>query len=65
MSDLAVATGREDLVDQQLCVALLELMHGMGGIDGFRIPGVFGPEVPVPAQAPNHRRLLAYAGRRL
>jgi uncharacterized protein (TIGR03086 family) len=64
-ADLAVATGHEELLDQQLCQALLDLMHGMGGIDPFRVPDVFGPETTAPASASAHQRLLAYVGRRL
>jgi uncharacterized protein (TIGR03086 family) len=61
--DLAVATGQQALVDQELCADLLSVMRGMGGFDAYRIPGVFGPEVqPAPGAAP-HARLLAYLGR--
>ncbi|XVQ88406.1 TIGR03086 family metal-binding protein [Microbispora siamensis] len=61
--DLAVATGQEDRGDERLCEELLAMMRGMGGIDAYRLPGVFGPEVAMPAEAPAHRRLLAYLGR--
>ncbi|WP_327044733.1 TIGR03086 family metal-binding protein [Microbispora sp. NBC_01189] len=61
--DLAVATGQEDRVDEPLCEELLATMRGMGGIDAYRLPGVFGPEAEAPAGAPAHRRLLAYLGR--
>ncbi len=37
--------------------------HAMGGIDGFRVPGMFGSEVACPGAAPAHVRLLAYVGR--
>lgn len=60
--DVAVATGQEDEVDQALAERLLALMAGMG-IDGFRTPGIFGPERPARADAPAHRRLLAFLGR--
>src|SRR3954454_9151329 len=60
--DVAVATGQEDAVDQVQAERLLALMAGMG-IDGFRAPGIFGPERPAPAGAPAHRRLLAFLGR--
>jgi uncharacterized protein (TIGR03086 family) len=63
--DLAVATGQEDRVDEQLCEELLAMMQGMGGIDAYRLPGVFGPALPAPDNAPTHRRLLAYLGRNL
>jgi uncharacterized protein (TIGR03086 family) len=62
-ADLAVATGREAALDEDLCEELLATMHGMGGIDAYRMPGVFGPEAPAPAGALPHRRLLAYLGR--
>ena len=64
-ADLAVATGREDLVDQRQYEDLLRLMRDMGGVDSYRLPGVFDAEVVAPADAPAHRRLLAYLGRRL
>lgn len=54
---------REDLVDQELCEELLATMDQLGGIDAYRVPGVFGPEVAVPRAAPAHRRLLGYLGR--
>jgi uncharacterized protein (TIGR03086 family) len=63
--DLAVTTGREDHISEQLCEELLAMMAGMGGIDAYRLPGVFGPEVPAVDGAPAHRRLLAYLGRSL
>jgi uncharacterized protein (TIGR03086 family) len=62
--DVAVATGQEDRVDAGQASSLHDLMLGMG-IDSFRVPGVFGLAVPVPADAPAHRRLLAFLGRRL
>ena len=62
--DVAVATGQEHRVDAVQATALHNLMLGMG-MDSFRVPGVFGPAVPVPAEAPAHRRLLAFLGRRL
>jgi hypothetical protein len=33
------------------------------GVDGFRAPGIFGPEQPVPADAPAYQQLLAFLGR--
>jgi uncharacterized protein (TIGR03086 family) len=60
--DVAVATGQEEAVDQAQAERLLALMAGMG-VDGFRVPGIFGPECPAPADAPAHRRLLAFLGR--
>ena len=61
--DIAVATDREDLVDQHLCAALLHTMEAMGGVDPYRVPGVFGPAAPVPQDEPPHRQLLGYLGR--
>ncbi|GAA2394758.1 TIGR03086 family metal-binding protein [Dactylosporangium salmoneum] len=63
-ADLAVVGGREDLVDQRLCEGLLATMRSMD-MTPFRRPGMFGPERPAPADAPAHRRLLAYLGREL
>jgi uncharacterized protein (TIGR03086 family) len=63
--DVAVATGQEHLVDEAACERLLAGMAGMGGVDAFRAPGVFGPEVPSPDGAQPHERLLAYLGRRV
>jgi uncharacterized protein (TIGR03086 family) len=62
--DVAVATGQEDAVDEQQAAALLDLMQGMG-VDAFRVPGVFGPELPTSESAPAHARLLAFLGRDL
>ncbi len=62
-TDVAVAIDREDLIDQDACAALLAAMEAMGGVDPYRMPGVFGPAVPVPAHEPPHRQLLGYLGR--
>lgn len=62
--DLAVAVGREDLVDEAQAAWLLGLMQQMG-TEAFRVPGIFGPAVAAaPDEAP-HRQLLAYLGREL
>ena len=63
--DLAVATRQLHLVDEQLCEEVLALVTGMGGVDLYRVPTVFGPEVPVHPEAPAHARLAAYLGRHL
>lgn len=63
-ADLATATDLEHLVDQKLCAELLATMRTMG-MDAYRVPGMFGPEVTSPHDAPTHRRLLAYLGRDL
>jgi uncharacterized protein (TIGR03086 family) len=61
--DLACATGQEHLLDEQQCAGLLQAMHAMGGVDGYRMPGVFGPAVTVGSDAPPHVQLSAYLGR--
>jgi uncharacterized protein (TIGR03086 family) len=60
--DLAVVTGQEDRIDQQLCAELLATMRGMD-FSAFRRPGMFGPERPAPADASAHQQLLAFLGR--
>jgi uncharacterized protein (TIGR03086 family) len=62
--DLAVTTGQEHLVDQQSCADLLAIMRGMD-FDAFRRPGMFGPALLAPGDAPAHRHLLAFLGRDL
>jgi uncharacterized protein (TIGR03086 family) len=62
--DLAVATGRVDLIDQQLCADLLATMRAMG-VDAYRMPGVFGPEVAAHPGAAPHDQLAAFLGRDL
>src|SRR4051812_22746699 len=57
-ADIALAIDREDLIDREACAALLQEMQQMGGVDAYRVPGVFGPAVPVPAHEPPHRQLL-------
>ena len=64
-ADIAVATGQQDMIDEPACARLLGLRTDMGGIDAFRIPGVFGPAVIAPVDAPAHVRLLAYLGRKV
>lgn len=61
-ADIAVATGSQDLIDEELCAGLLTTMHRIG-VDNFRVPGIFGPAVPVDPQSPAHLRLMAYLGR--
>jgi uncharacterized protein (TIGR03086 family) len=61
-SDIAVATGAQHLIDEELCAELLTTMHRVG-IDNFRVPGIFGPAVPVTQQVPPHLQLMAYLGR--
>ena len=61
--DLALATDRGDLIDEHLCEDLLARMRQVD-MDAFRRPGMFGPPVSVPADAPAHVRLSAFLGRR-
>ncbi|MDL4818264.1 TIGR03086 family metal-binding protein [Actinomadura opuntiae] len=63
-ADLAVATGQEELVDQDACRGLLAVMRGMD-FSAFRRPGMFGPERLAPDGAEPHRELLAFLGRDL
>lgn len=62
--DLAISIGRVDLVDQVGCAALLRTMHELGGIDAFRVPGMFGQELDTFDDRASHR-LMAYVGRRI
>ncbi|MFI7343844.1 TIGR03086 family metal-binding protein [Streptomyces sp. NPDC050085] len=63
-ADLALAVGRPELIDEQACA---DLLVDLGAMDfgKFRGPGLFGPEIPAPVEAPAHRRLLAFLGREL
>ena len=61
--DLAVATGqpyRADDASVQACLGFVEQVNG-GGRESP--PGLFGPAVPVPADAPVFHRLLGLTGR--
>ncbi|MER5714309.1 TIGR03086 family metal-binding protein [Streptomyces sp. NPDC002132] len=59
--DLAVATGRELTVDDDLAAAVYADVAGRAEI--ARRYGAFGPEVPVPATAPLFARTLGLSGR--
>ncbi len=61
--DLAEATDQHGLVDESLCADVLGVLVGMGGVDAYRVPTVFGPEVAVAGTAPAHERLSGYLGR--
>jgi uncharacterized protein (TIGR03086 family) len=63
--DLACATGRLDVIDEELCEDTLRLLVDMGGVDPYRVPGVFGAELATDPGAPAHHRLVAYLGRDL
>lgn len=59
--DLAVALGRTDLISRPLC-ADVRRRACAAGFDAFRLPGMFGTEVPSPS-TDELDRLLAYTGR--
>ena len=59
---MTAANGAQHLIDEELCAELLTTMHRTG-IDNFRVPGIFGPAVPVDQQVPPHLQLMAYLGR--
>lgn len=63
--DLACATGQEHLLDEELCAGLLGAMRAMGGVDDYRMPGVFGSVVAARPGAAPHEQLAAYLGRDL
>jgi uncharacterized protein (TIGR03086 family) len=60
--DIALATGQEEDVDQAQARRLHAVMAAIG-IDGFRMPGIFGPARSAAPDAPASRRLLAFLGR--
>lgn len=62
--DAAIATGQEDALDPTVAADVFEAVSAMP-IDKFRMPGVFGPEVPCDEAAPAHRRMLALLGRQV
>ena len=59
--DLSRAIGQSAAMPEDLAAAAYELVHGAFSDDQRQ--GVFGPELPVPANAPVQDRLLAYTGR--
>jgi uncharacterized protein (TIGR03086 family) len=63
-ADLACVTGQQASIDEAACEELLATMHTMD-FAAFRRPGMFGTERAVAADAPAHRRLLAFLGRDL
>lgn len=60
--DLAAATGQPRDLDPELSATVFGLYNAMP-LDQLRANGVFGPEVPVPADAPVADRLLGLLGR--
>jgi uncharacterized protein (TIGR03086 family) len=59
--DLAVATGQPYRADAESVPACLGFVAPMARPEGT--PGLFGPPVPVPADAPDLDRLLGLSGR--
>jgi len=59
--DLAMATGQKYELSPELSEQLLEQFTGFAEM--ARQGGAFGPEVPVPDDAPNFDRVLGLAGR--
>ena len=60
--DLAKATGQSTALDPAVLEAAYGAAQGMLN-DDMRATGLFGPEVPVPTDAPLQDRLAALAGR--
>ena len=61
--DLAVATGRGYACDEELLTAAYGFAQGAVARDPGGSPGLFGPPVPVPDDAPLLDRLLGLTGR--
>jgi uncharacterized protein (TIGR03086 family) len=59
--DLAVATGQDTTLDPELVDAAYELLQGQA--DVIRASGMFGEDLPLPADAGAQTRLLAFIGR--
>lgn len=59
--DLARATGEDTTMPAGLAEAAYQMVYGR--FSDEQRPGVFGPEVPVPEDAPVQDRLLGYTGR--
>jgi uncharacterized protein (TIGR03086 family) len=59
--DLARATGQDATIDPAHVERIWTAAQGLG--ENLRRPGVCGPEVPVPADAPLQDRLLGLLGR--
>ena len=59
--DVATATGQDASMPEDLAVAAYEMIHGR--FTDEQRKGVFGPELPAPADASPQQKLLAYSGR--
>jgi uncharacterized protein (TIGR03086 family) len=60
--DLAKASGQSTELDSEVLATAYAIAQETI-TDDFRVPGVFGPEVAVPAGAPVQDRLAAFTGR--
>jgi uncharacterized protein (TIGR03086 family) len=61
--DLAAATGQEFSGDPELLQAALGFVRASAAENPNGTPGLFGPPVPVPDDAPLIDRLIGLAGR--
>jgi uncharacterized protein (TIGR03086 family) len=61
--DLAAATGRTDVLDDELATAVEENAHRVLPAEPRGGPIPFGPPVDVPADAPPYERLVGWLGR--
>lgn len=59
--DLAHATGQDEKLDEESCVAVLEAMTPMD--DAIRAPGFFAAKLPVAEESDAQSRLLSFGGR--
>jgi uncharacterized protein (TIGR03086 family) len=59
--DLARATGQDDTMDPDRCVAMLSEMEAYG--DAMRGSGQYGPRVEVPEDADPQTKVLGFVGR--
>ncbi|MCP2163816.1 TIGR03086 family metal-binding protein [Goodfellowiella coeruleoviolacea] len=59
--DLARAVGADERLDPDLAAAVLSRTEPQ--VEAWRSAGIFGPRVPVPAEAPAQDRLLGLLGR--
>lgn len=62
--DIAHATGQQPDFDADVTEAALATAR-MAPAELVRVPGVFGPEVDCPPEAPPHDQLAAFLGRRV
>lgn len=60
--DLSRATGQDDTIDPAELERGFAFLASMD-MSALRVPGILGPEVPVPADAPLQDRVLGFLGR--